>query len=157
MIISIIVAIVVAVLVYLLVHRMISKRAISIITNDAQKVTDAAMNDVLPILIERDYIETPDSQFASETVANMWGAGVMAFEYQFTVRPNKINFDEVRWQLNSQLNTYADQNDIQSYEDVDRIFIVTDLWTYLDQLHIDVAYVVNESTAEYVKDLAKLS
>lgn len=156
MIISIFVAIIVTVLVYLVIRRMISKRAILIITNDAQKTTDEAMNEVLPDLFQQDYIETPNKPVQSETVVDMWGVGVMAFEYRFVVKSNKINLDKVRWQLNAQLNKYAEENEIKSFENVPRIFIVTDLWIYLDELHIDVAYVVNESTAEYVKDLAKL-
>jgi len=155
-IISIFVAIIVTVLVYLVIRRMISKRAILIITNDAQKTTDEAMNEVLPDLFQQDYIETPNKPVQSETVVDMWGVGVMAFEYRFVVKSNKINLDKVRWQLNAQLNKYAEENEIKSFENVPRIFIVTDLWIYLDELHIDVAYVVNESTAEYVKDLAKL-
>lgn len=156
MIISIFVAIIVTVLVYLVIRRIISKRAILIITNDAQKTTDEAMNEVLPDLFQQDYIETPNKPVQSETVVDMWGVGVMAFEYRFVVKSNKINLDKVRWQLNAQLNKYAEENEIKSFENVPRIFIVTDLWIYLDELHIDVAYVVNESTAEYVKDLAKL-
>ncbi|CUS26463.1 Uncharacterized protein LACOL_1155 [Paucilactobacillus oligofermentans DSM 15707 = LMG 22743] len=156
MIISVFVAIIVTVLVYLVIRRMISKRAILIITNDAQKTTDEAMNEVLPDLFQHDDIETPHKPVRSETVVDMWGVGVMAFEYSFVVKSNKINMDKIRWQLNSQLNKYAEENEIQSFENVPRIFIVTDLWIYLDELHIDVAYVVNESTAEYVKDLAKL-
>lgn len=155
-IISIFVAIIVTVLVYLVIRRIISKRAILIITNDAQKTTDEAMNEVLPDLFQQDYIETPNKPVQSETVVDMWGVGVMAFEYRFVVKSNKINLDKVRWQLNAQLNKYAEENEIKSFENVPRIFIVTDLWIYLDELHIDVAYVVNESTAEYVKDLAKL-
>lgn len=155
-IISIFVAIIVTVLVYLVIRRMISKRAILIITNDAQKTTDEAMNEVLPDLFQQDYIETPNNPVQSETVVDMWGVGVMAFEYRFVVKSNKINLEKVRWQLNAQLNKYAEENEIKSFENVPRIFIVTDLWIYLDELHIDVAYVVNESTAEYVKDLAKL-
>lgn len=36
-------------------------------------------------------------------------------------------------------------------------FIITDWWKYEGILHIDIAYLINEATVEYIKDLEKLN
>lgn len=35
-------------------------------------------------------------------------------------------------------------------------FVVSDIWVYEERLHVDVAYLMNESTVEYLKDLKKI-
>lgn len=38
-----------------------------------------------------------------------------------------------------------------------RAFIVTDTWLFEGKLHLDVAYLMNDATYEYVRDLKKIN
>ena len=58
--------------------------------------------------------------------------------------------------VEKKLTEYAKQNQIQSFEKSSTVFKVTDWWTYENVLHIDVAYVLNEATREYIADLRRL-
>ncbi|MCF0119127.1 MAG: hypothetical protein HUJ64_05160, partial [Limosilactobacillus mucosae] len=55
------------------------------------------------------------------------------------------------------LNAYAKEKHLDHLPTAAKTFVVTDWWTYEQMLHIDVAYIYNEATREYVMDLRKLN
>ena len=143
-------AVIVVILIYVAVHRLLINRATLMLKNQAQSVTDQAVNDCLTL--------TGHSfSLSSEIVADVWGKGVLAFEFHFTPAQYHLTHDQFsRDDLEKKLTEYAKQNQIQSFEKSSTVFKVTDWWTYENVLHIDVAYVLNEATREYIADLQRL-
>ena len=128
---SILIAFAVVVVIYQLVHRTLVKRATIIMQNQAQAATDQAN---LPT--------------DSVMVADVWGKGVMAFEY--VVDMPQLNVEEQEWLTKENLTTALDQVGAPTP------LVITDWWEYEHQLHVDVANLMNEATKEYVADLEKL-
>lgn len=96
---------------------------------------------------------------SSTLIANVWGHGVMAFEFCF---------DELKFgnqtvaitELEKQLNNYARENHLVGYKGLTTPFRVTDFWQAIhdgNEWHIDITYVVNEVTLEYLHDIEKLN
>lgn len=146
------VAVVLVVILYVAVHRILINRATIMLRNRAQKTTDEAVNTALTKLLQW------DRQLFSQLVADVWGKGVLAFEYHFDYRSlqkagQELNQDAVK----EQLATYAKEQQLKPVDSTKPVFVVTDWWTYEGVLHIDVAYLLNEATVEYVADLKKLS
>lgn len=81
-------------------------------------------------------------------VADVWGKGVMAFEY--VVDMPQLNVEEQEWLTKENLTTALDQVGAPTP------LVITDWWEYEHQLHVDVANLMNEATKEYVADLEKL-
>lgn len=144
-------AVIVVILIYVAVHRLLINRATLMLKNQAQSVTDQAVNDCLTQLTGHSF------SLSSEIVADVWGKGVLAFEFHFTPAQYYLPHDQFsRDDLEKKLTEYAKQNQIQSFEKSSTVFKVTDWWTYENVLHIDVAYVLNEATREYIADLRRL-
>lgn len=137
--------------IYIVIHRLYLRRATMIMNRQNEQVLDAAVNtsiqEILPGMPKCD----------SQLVADVWGKGVMAFEYSLDTKQQAYNDDKInRDILNQALSDYAKQHDLQSADSSLPPIIVTDWWVYQGILHIDVAYLSNEATAEYVKDLKTL-
>lgn len=137
--------------IYIVIHRLYLRRATMIMHRQNEQVLDAAVNtsiqEILPGMPKCD----------SQLVADVWGKGVMAFEYSLDTKQQAYNDDKInRDILNQALSDYAKQHDLQSADSSLPPIIVTDWWVYQGILHIDVAYLSNEATAEYVKDLKTL-
>ncbi|MDO4903772.1 MAG: hypothetical protein Q3959_05895 [Limosilactobacillus sp.] len=138
------IAIIVVGILYTVVHRTMMKRATTMMRSHAQAVTDDAVNACLYEMLSWD--KTLDS----ELVADVWGKGVLAFEYQFAVedRPNLT-----RENLESALDRYAKDHKLDTANGSPATFVITDWWQYEKIQHIDVAYLLNEATKEYIDDL----
>ncbi|MYV04872.1 hypothetical protein [Furfurilactobacillus milii] len=155
----IIIGIILAYLIYHYIHRLIIRRATSIVRNDAQATTESAMTSALNQFADEHTLSQNQNHFtASDTVADVWGRGVMAFEFSITV--DNLQADQLptlRRPLNNALGEYAVKNHVKRLSTSHPTFVVTDLWLFEGQLHIDVAYLMNESTIEYVQDLKRLN
>lgn len=153
-----IVVFILAICIYLFIHYEITKHATLIVRKQAQDVTDDAVKACLPILVQSDLLQDKESQFdESETVADVWGRGVMAFEYVFKVQ-DVVSDDlaSIKGLLTQELATYAVNAQIEKAAQAPQAFVVTDAWLYKQTLHLDIAYLMNEATFEYVHDLKKL-
>lgn len=159
LLVTIIIGLVLAYLVYHYIHRLIIRRATAIVRNDAQQVTDQAMKNVLKQLVAEHKLASDQQTFIkSETVADVWGRGVMAFEYELPVSElTATQLPNLRRPVNNALGEYALANHIKRIKTDQPTFVVTDLWLFEQRLHIDIAYLVNEATIEYVQDLRKLN
>lgn len=138
--------------VYLIVHRIFLNRATMIMHRQNEQVLDAAVNtsleEILPGI----------ARSKSQLVADVWGKGVMAFEYAIDTRQAAYQDDRFsREVVNQALRDYADQHNIKSSDPTLPAILVTDWWQYQGIIHLDVAYLSNEATAEYVKDLKTLA
>ncbi|MCI1957978.1 MAG: hypothetical protein LKJ41_06335 [[Lactobacillus] timonensis] len=153
MLIFFITALAIVAIIYLAIHRMLINRATLIVRNRAAEITDAAVNTVLSEVLNRQL------NLRSETVADVWGRGVMAFEYvlEGQVLSDALTNNLSSSALNGKLAEYAKRQQTPHIEGAAETFRVTDWWEYEHRLHIDVAYLMNEATREYVDDLKKVA
>ena len=71
------IAVIIVIGLYVAIHRVLINRATIMLRNCAQEVTDQAVNSSLKQLLDWDRTLT------SQLVADVWGKGVLAFEYHF--------------------------------------------------------------------------
>lgn len=150
----IVVAVVIVAILYVVVHRLLINRATIMLRRQAQQTTDQAMNEVMYDFFDRPF------NLSSQIVADVWGKGVLAFEYSIDCQKEHLDLSTNqkfnRELIENMLNNYAEWESIRTLPKADRTFVVSDWWTYEGQLHIDVAYILNEATKEYVADLKRL-
>lgn len=90
---------------------------------------------------------------SSKVLTNVWGRGVMVFEYEFRVETTlKINQLRSLTELEL-LNLKIPQAES---DDIETNLIITDFWLNKNQLVFDVANRTNSATQEYVKDIIKM-
>ena len=142
------IAVIIVIDLYVAIHRILINRATIMLRNRAQQVTDGAVNTGLKKILGW------DKTLASQLVADVWGKGVLAFEYHFDSKDADKELDQE--QFGKALAEYADQQNLTAIRPGKPVFVVTDWWKYEGILHIDVAYLLNESTVEYVSDLKRL-
>ena len=78
-------AVIVVILIYVAVHRLLINRATLMLKNQAQSVTDQAVNDCLTQLTGHSF------SLSSEIVADVWGKGVLVMHCTW-VAANLIYF-----------------------------------------------------------------
>ena len=127
------------------------KKALKLIQLDSQKLTDSVMEASLKKLKLLN-----ESLAASALISDVWGKGVMAFEYQLEVKDlTNADLNGLKKQLEQQLAVQAKAQGIRGYQQ-NSAFVVSDIWLKDDILHIDVSYLVNKATVEYVNDMNTL-
>ena len=78
-----ILAAIIVIALYLMIHRVFLKRATMMVQKNAQDVTDAALNTSLKEMLHW------NKNLNSQIVADVWGKGVLAFEYHFDYKKEK--------------------------------------------------------------------
>ncbi|MCT8394775.1 hypothetical protein D0499_02975 [Weissella soli] len=150
----------VGVIVILIVRRLVrqnGKKETEKIIVASQHLVNTAMQEVLPKFYARLGVSNADERLTSTLVANIWGHNVMAFEFQIPVT-TKVEPTQLKIELDRALDHYVADHHLVSAS-TDSAIHSTDVW--FDQvkpiLHIDVAHVVNEQTAAYIRDLRRLN
>lgn len=144
----IIISIVIVVIIYELTHRILIKRATLIVQRRAKSITDQIVFDVL-----NDKLNIHDCDQQSTLVSDIWGKGVLSFEYNIgTVDSVPVTRDE----LERQLNQLAIERNVDFFQKAPQAFKITDWWQGKKKFHMDVTYLMNEASYEYVQDLHKL-
>lgn len=156
--ITVIIGLLLAILIYEVLRRQVLKRTALKIRRAGQRTTDAAMQTALAQLASAVEVQTVHGTLHSVPVANVWGRGVMAFEYVLaTPGMTAADLPEVRRLFNNQLQVYAQKAQLVAFQAAGPALRVTDAWLRDGQLHIDVAYLMNEATLEYLEDLRRLN
>ncbi|WP_125703169.1 hypothetical protein [Lacticaseibacillus daqingensis] len=123
-----------------------SRRALRLYLRQAQQTTDQTVRRALADL---EWVSA--GPLVSEPVADVWGHGILAFEYVIPL-PATPNVTA----LNAALVTAAVEADIHGLDAQTPAFLVSDFWQREAQLHFDVAFVANAATAEYVMDVERV-
>lgn len=91
----------------------------------------------------------------SQPVASFWGQEVNVFSYCFTLTAKSaVTIKKIRAELNSLLKNYEQQRQLTT-KYYQQALIVSDCWLENNQLNIDVAYVTNQATANYLIDVRR--
>lgn len=147
-----------AIVVYELLRRQVLKRAALKIRRTGQRTVDSAMVAAFKVLANAMAIQEVAGAIHSVPVADVWGRGVMAFEYVLDA-PGMVTADlpEVRRLFNNELQAYAIHNQVVAFREAGPALRVTDAWLRSGKLHLDIAYLMNEATLEYLEDLRRLN
>lgn len=122
------------------------KQAMKVLMRHNQKACDHAVTQALTQL------GVPaDHDISSQPVADVWGHGIMAFEYQMPKTTPPVALDRFEEALHAQT----------AARNVDSVklapsLVVTDWWVRDKWVHFDVAYVSNAATREYVQDVRRV-
>lgn len=150
----IIITLILIFVIYQIIHRTLVKRQDQQQQANAQRVTDQVVLAALDAHLASDHYD-----HQSTIVAEVWGNGVQAFEYQIYF--DQCEENELRWlshqKVSDAIEVAASQQHITGLSENSAPFVVTDWWVYQQKLHFDVAYLSNEATREYVEDLNKLN
>ncbi|QEA30840.1 hypothetical protein [Secundilactobacillus malefermentans] len=154
---EIVIALLIALFILWFIRRFLLRRMTNRLRDDAKRQTDRAMAWALEQAEGQGLISNRQRKSVnSKGVADVWGRGVMAFEYTLKpISPDQKLASHIKEALNSSLQIYSKENKVHAMEGTDA-FSVTDMWLYKNELHVDVAYLMNESTVEYLRDLKKL-
>lgn len=156
--ITILIGLILAIIIYEILRRQVLKRTALKIRRAGQRTVDEAMMAALKTLASAISFQEVRGSLHSVPVANVWGRGVMAFEYVLeTPGMTTDDLPEVRRLFNNQFQSYAAKHQLTAFQDAGPVFRVTDAWLRTGQLHVDVAYLMNEATLEYLEDLRRLN
>ncbi len=159
LIIQIIIGLIAAFAVYNLIHYLFVTRPGRKRLALAQRIANEAVKTSINKLVDqKSLLPFDESDFKSEDIAEVWGRGVMAFEYHLPVNKVTDSIPVFKQALADALAEYGDAHHMHAHTDqADRpAFIVTDMWQLDDRVHFDVAYLINTTTIEYVDDLKRL-
>lgn len=153
--ITIIIAIIAAIVLYFLVHHSVVRRNTKRAQTQALEITSDAVRVAMKHLIDEHFIDEPVEFLSAGVVPDGWGRGVMAFEFLFLI--DSVTNDQLvilRQRLNSVLAEYCANHSVETVASgAQSTFLVTDAWRHTKRVHLNVAYLVNEATVEYIQDL----
>ncbi|GEP74211.1 hypothetical protein [Weissella thailandensis] len=149
----VIISVIIAITIYRRYGRRLTERQIIA----SQQIVNKGLTYALGDLGDALYLNS-DKYISSTLVANIWGHEVMAFEFVLPVSGVQ-EVVVVRQAVNNALREYAEKNNLQSASETDMALLVTDVWydTRIPELHIDIAHIINQETAAYIRDLRKLN
>lgn len=128
-------------------HLVRRKRAMRLFIRQSQKLCDELVTEAVRRL---HWQEAHPVQ--SAPVADVWGHGIMAFEYVIKEPLIAATEDD----LSATLTTLAQERDIASSDPRFSPFVITDFWQRDGMIHLDVAFVTNAATIEYVQDINRV-
>ncbi|WP_125980275.1 hypothetical protein [Loigolactobacillus iwatensis] len=143
-------------------RRLRRNRALRILQANGQQTTDEVVTVSLAQLQSKEQVALqfdPQTQRASsELAADIWGRGVLLFEYHFEVAQlKKDQLASISDQFEADLNEIAQAEGLKAIDTRYPVFVVSDMWLFKGQLHFDIAYLINQGTVNYIKDMRKLS
>ncbi|WP_416353014.1 hypothetical protein ACNAN0_07530 [Agrilactobacillus fermenti] len=156
-------SVIIIVALYYLIKRIRRNAALKILLNHSQKLTNKILAQTLmdPSTNYENILQIP-KQIDSEPVQDIWGKGIMVFEYKFAIGPNfsgTADFfdDDFTNALAQKLNEHASENGVISSMPRYTPFVISDHWYLENYYHIDIAFMTNKPTIDYVKDMKKVT
>lgn len=144
----IVLLLVVVVILWIIRKRWRRNKAIQMLLQHSQRLTDQAMTTALNALA----FPTPQP-LVPKPITDIWGHGVMAFSYVLPLKTKTLK----RQSLETALQQVAEELDIASSDPALPPFVITDFFVLEGQLHVDVAFITNEATIEYVRDVNRVA
>ncbi|TPR17393.1 hypothetical protein [Apilactobacillus timberlakei] len=139
-----IVGFITAIIIYNVIHHFFITRPIDI----GNKETINVLDDFIYHL--NDNLDNTLNIVERNNNSVVWGRNIYDYEYILKYTHNHFNEDHLRININSLIKTF--NNSKKFNHDV----IVTDFFIRDGLIHIDLAYLLNSATYEYVLDMKKL-
>ncbi|KPN82236.1 hypothetical protein [Apilactobacillus kunkeei] len=140
---EIVIGFIVAVIAYNLIHYFFITRPIDKGHNQTLKILNGLVNNLLE-KGKNEIIEVHD-------LSNIWGRNIYAFEYVIS----KCQTDELNDELINQIKESI--NEANQSKRFNHEVVLTDSFVRDNQVHIDLAYLLNAATYEYVLDMRQLN
>lgn len=158
MMIAIIVLCLLIVAIVFAVLRIRRNKALAIMQNASLEITNQAFKETIAMICVPGFDgKNAEETHKAEMISDVWGKGVMAFEYSLDAPEVKTNeLDAIRDKLAEALNEYAERKKLEGLNGLP-CFVVSDIWIFAGVLHIDISHVVNQATADYLHDVTKSS
>ena len=140
---EIVIGFIVAVIAYNLIHYFFITRPIDKGHNQTLKILNGLVNNLLE-KGKNEIIEVHD-------LSNIWGRNIYAFEYVIS----KCQTDELNDELINQIKEAI--NEANQSKRFNHEVVLTDSFVRDNQVHVDLAYLLNAATYEYVLDMRQLN
>ncbi|KOY76380.1 hypothetical protein RZ71_08310 [Apilactobacillus kunkeei] len=140
---EIVIGFIIAVIAYNLIHYFFITRPIDKGHNQTLKILNGLVNNLLE-KEKNEIIEVHD-------LSNIWGRNIYAFEYVISKCPTDELNDELINQIKEAINK-ANESKKFNHE-----VVLTDSFVRDNQVHVDLAYLLNAATYEYVLDMRQLN
>ena len=140
---EIVIGFIVAVIAYNLIHYFFITRPIDKGHNQTLKILNGLVNNLLE-KEKNEIIEVHD-------LSNIWGRNIYAFEYVISKCQTDESNDELINQIKEAINE-ANQSKRFNHD-----VVLTDSFVRDNQVHVDLAYLLNAATYEYVLDMRQLN
>ena len=140
---EIVIGFIVAVIAYNLIHYFFITRPIDKGHNQTLKILNGLVNNLLE-KGKNEIIEVHD-------LSNIWGRNIYAFEYVIS----KCQTDELNDELINQIKEAI--NEANKSKRFNHEVVLTDSFVRDNQVHVDLAYLLNAATYEYVLDMRQLN
>ncbi|MFD1671166.1 hypothetical protein ACFQ5M_03535 [Agrilactobacillus yilanensis] len=155
------VSVILIIAIYYIIKRIRRNAALRILLRHSQKLTNKTLLQTLNDETQ-DYQQIFDykNDLTSDPVQDIWGRGIMVFEYRMLLKADHEDdarlFDQkFLRQFEATLNKHALENGIISSMPKYPPFIISDSWVLTGCFHLDIAFMTNKPTIEYVKDMRK--
>ncbi|MCT6839788.1 hypothetical protein [Apilactobacillus nanyangensis] len=140
---EIVIGFIVAVIAYNLIHYFFITRPIDKGHNETLKILNGLVNNLLENQ-KNEIIEVHD-------LSNVWGRNIYVFEYVISqCQTDELN-DELINKIKDEINE-ANESKMFNHE-----VVLTDSFVRENQVHVDLAYLLNAATYEYVLDMRQLN
>lgn len=129
-------------------------KAATIVRNSSETIVDDAMKFVAETSKN---FGVSFSGTKGNSVADVWGQLVVGFNYKAEVTQelsDTKNISGVREKIDLALKDYSKEHHLEDREGP--LLRVSDIWINDRILDIDVVYLINQQTKDYLKDLSKL-
>ena len=138
------------------VSRIRRNKALAIMQNASLEITNQAFKETLAMICVPGFDgKNAEEAHKAEMISDVWGKGVMAFEYSLDAPGVKTNeLDAIKGKLSEALNEYAKREKFEGLNGLP-CFVVSDIWIFAGVLHIDISHVVNQATVDYLHDVTK--
>lgn len=140
---EIVIGFIVAVIAYNLIHYFFITRPIDKGHNQTLKILNGLVNNLLE-KEKNEIIEVHD-------LSNIWGRNIYAFEYVIS----KCQTDESNDELINKIKEAI--NEANESKRFNHDVVLTDSFVRDNQVHVDLAYLLNAATYEYVLDMRQLN
>ncbi|WP_334116791.1 hypothetical protein [Ligilactobacillus sp.] len=138
------------------VLRIRRNKALAIMQNASLEITSQAFKETIAMICVPGFDgENAEEAHKAEMISDVWGKGVMAFEYSLDAPDIKTNeLESIKDKLVEALNEYAKRKELKGLNGRP-CFVVSDIWIFAGVLHIDISHVVNQATVDYLHDVTK--
>ncbi|CAI2614853.1 hypothetical protein AKUH4B503X_09000 [Apilactobacillus kunkeei] len=140
---EIVIGFIVAVIAYNLIHYFFITRPIDKGHNQTLKILNGLVNNLLE-KEKKEIIEVHD-------LSNIWGRNIYAFEYVIS----QYKTDELNDKLINKIKEAIDE--ANQSKRFNHEVVLTDSFVRDNQVHVDLAYLLNAATYEYVLDMRQLN
>lgn len=120
--------------------------------------------DALTVAVENvetniEFLDKKTKVLDEAVISDVWGQDIMVFEYKINLNSKKEiglnSINNLKNEIERQFEKYARKNNLVSSSRKGP-FVISDIWQMNDNIHLDIAYIMNEATINYIEDINKV-